>query len=75
MRATRHSKVRLALQCRTRRRCVAGERAEAVRVFVRAGENPGMSDACLHRDTIGFRCVRKIDGISAPSNPSPESMA
>lgn len=36
--------------------------AEAVRVFVRAGENPGFSDACLHRDAIGFRCVRKVDG-------------
>jgi len=35
--------------------------AEAVRVFVRAGENPGFSDACLHRDAIGFRCVRKAD--------------
>ena len=40
--------------------------AEALRVFVRAGENPGFSDACLHRDAIGFRCVRnaprKADG-------------
>ena len=35
--------------------------AEAARVFVRAGENPGFSDACLHRDAIGFRCVRKAD--------------
>lgn len=46
--------------------CVRGgswsSRAEAVQVFVRAGENPGMSDACLHRDTIGFRCVRRMDG-------------
>jgi len=43
--------------------CIRGgtwnSRPEAVRVFVRAGENPGFSDACLHRDTIGFRCVRK----------------
>jgi formylglycine-generating enzyme required for sulfatase activity len=36
--------------------------AEATRIFVRAGENPGFSDACLHRDAIGFRCVRKADG-------------
>ena len=35
--------------------------AEAARVCVRAGENPGFSDACLHRDAIGFRCVRKAD--------------
>ncbi len=34
---------------------------EAARIFVRAGENPGFSDACLHRDAIGFRCVRKAD--------------
>ena len=40
MRATRHSKVRLALQCRTRRRCVAGERAEAVRVQQRGPPDP-----------------------------------
>ncbi len=32
--------------------------AEAIRVFYRAYENPGFSDACLHRDAIGFRCVR-----------------
>lgn len=35
--------------------------ADATRVFVRSGENPGFSDACLHRDAIGFRSVRKAD--------------
>ena len=33
--------------------------ADAVRVFKRGGETPGFADACLHRDAIGFRCVRK----------------
>ena len=33
--------------------------AEGLRVFMRTAENPGFSDACLHRDAIGFRCVRK----------------
>jgi formylglycine-generating enzyme required for sulfatase activity len=33
--------------------------AEAVRSSYRLGENPGFSDACLARDAIGFRCVRK----------------
>jgi len=33
--------------------------ADALRSFYRIGENPGFSDACLARDAIGFRCVRK----------------
>jgi formylglycine-generating enzyme required for sulfatase activity len=33
--------------------------ADALRSAFRAGEAPGFSDACLARDAIGFRCVRK----------------
>jgi formylglycine-generating enzyme required for sulfatase activity len=33
--------------------------ADALRSAYRLGENPGFSDACLARDAIGFRCVRK----------------
>jgi formylglycine-generating enzyme required for sulfatase activity len=33
--------------------------ADALRSARRLGENPGFSDACLARDAIGFRCVRK----------------
>jgi formylglycine-generating enzyme required for sulfatase activity len=33
--------------------------ADAARSAYRIGENPGFSDACLARDAIGFRCVRK----------------
>jgi len=33
--------------------------AEALRSASRVGENPGFSDACLAREAIGFRCVRK----------------
>jgi formylglycine-generating enzyme required for sulfatase activity len=33
--------------------------AEALRSSYRLGESPGFSDACLARDAIGFRCVRK----------------
>ena len=33
--------------------------ADALRSTYRLGENPGFSDACLARDAIGFRCVRK----------------
>jgi formylglycine-generating enzyme required for sulfatase activity len=33
--------------------------AEALRSGYRLGESPGFSDACLARDAIGFRCVRK----------------
>jgi formylglycine-generating enzyme required for sulfatase activity len=38
---------------------------EALRSAYRLGESPGFSDACLARDAIGFRCVRK-----APSEGS-----
>jgi formylglycine-generating enzyme required for sulfatase activity len=40
--------------------------SKAVRSSYRLGENPGFSDACLARDAIGFRCVRK-----APTQKSP----
>ncbi len=33
--------------------------ADALRSAYRSGEVPGFSDACLARDAIGFRCVRK----------------
>jgi formylglycine-generating enzyme required for sulfatase activity len=33
--------------------------AENTRSAFRLGENPGFADACLARDAIGFRCVRK----------------
>lgn len=33
--------------------------ADATRSSYRLGETPGFSDACLARDAIGFRCVRK----------------
>jgi formylglycine-generating enzyme required for sulfatase activity len=33
--------------------------ADALRSTYRIGETPGFSDACLARDAIGFRCVRK----------------
>jgi formylglycine-generating enzyme required for sulfatase activity len=33
--------------------------AESLRSGSRQGEVPGFSDACLARDAIGFRCVRK----------------
>ena len=33
--------------------------ADASRSAYRLGETPGFSDACLARDAIGFRCVRK----------------
>lgn len=32
---------------------------DALRSGFRLGETPGFSDACLARDAIGFRCVRK----------------
>ena len=32
---------------------------EALRSAYRLGESPGFSDACLARDAIGFRCVRR----------------
>ena len=39
--------------------------ADATRSAYRLGETPGFSDACLARDAIGFRCVRKapVDGL------------
>jgi formylglycine-generating enzyme required for sulfatase activity len=33
--------------------------ADGLRSCYRLGETPGFSDACLARDAIGFRCVRK----------------
>jgi formylglycine-generating enzyme required for sulfatase activity len=33
--------------------------ADALRSAYRIGESPGFSDACLARDAIGFRCVRR----------------
>jgi formylglycine-generating enzyme required for sulfatase activity len=33
--------------------------ADALRSSHRLGENPGFSDACLARDAIGFRCVKR----------------
>jgi formylglycine-generating enzyme required for sulfatase activity len=35
--------------------------ADAARSSARLGEIPGFSDACLARDAIGFRCVRKAE--------------
>jgi len=32
---------------------------ESLRSAARLGESPGFSDACLARDAIGFRCVRR----------------
>jgi formylglycine-generating enzyme required for sulfatase activity len=34
--------------------------ADALRSAARIGETAGFSDACLARDAIGFRCVRKV---------------
>jgi formylglycine-generating enzyme required for sulfatase activity len=41
---------------------------DACRSSYRLGENPGFSDACLARDAIGFRCVRKANSsvVSSP---------
>jgi formylglycine-generating enzyme len=39
--------------------------ADAVRSSYRLGDNPGFSDACLARDAIGFRCVRKVPDNSS----------
>jgi formylglycine-generating enzyme required for sulfatase activity len=38
--------------------------AEALKSFSRLAESPGFSDACLARDAIGFRCVRKAPNQS-----------
>jgi formylglycine-generating enzyme required for sulfatase activity len=37
--------------------------AEVLRSSYRLSENPGFSDACLARDAIGFRCVRKAPPV------------
>jgi formylglycine-generating enzyme required for sulfatase activity len=46
--------------------------ADALGSARRIGENPGFSDACLARDAIGFRCVRRAppdrDGGSSPDS-------
>jgi formylglycine-generating enzyme required for sulfatase activity len=39
--------------------------AEALKSYSRLAENPGFSDACLARDAIGFRCVRKAQSQTA----------
>jgi formylglycine-generating enzyme len=44
--------------------------SEALRSASRIGENPGFSDACLARDAIGFRCVRKAPNVNALIRPS-----
>ena len=44
--------------------------ADALRSSYRIGETPGFSDACLARDAIGFRCVRKPPApLSSPAAP------
>jgi formylglycine-generating enzyme required for sulfatase activity len=47
--------------------------AEALRSAYRLGESPGFSDACLARDAIGFRCVRRADQPSGKSARVPSS--
>jgi formylglycine-generating enzyme required for sulfatase activity len=50
--------------------------ADAVRSAARLGENPGFSDACLARDAIGFRCVRRPPpppAASATTAPSKDA--
>jgi formylglycine-generating enzyme required for sulfatase activity len=42
--------------------------ADALRSAYRLGENPGFSDACLARDAIGFRCVRKAPEENVAGN-------
>lgn len=42
--------------------------ADALRSASRIGENPGFSDACLARDAIGFRCVRKAPAETVAEN-------
>jgi formylglycine-generating enzyme required for sulfatase activity len=44
--------------------------AEALRSAYRSGETPGFSDACLARDAIGFRCVRKAPVEDAKDKPA-----
>jgi formylglycine-generating enzyme required for sulfatase activity len=50
-------------------------RADALRSFERLGEESGFSDACLARDAIGFRCVRKPDAEPHLSANSPKNTA
>ncbi len=38
---------------------------DACRVSARAGDNPGISDACFARDSYGFRCVRRLTAEEA----------
>jgi formylglycine-generating enzyme required for sulfatase activity len=47
--------------------------AEALTSSSRLGENPGFSDACLARDAIGFRCVRKAPAAASTSAPASAS--
>ncbi|NIA13298.1 MAG: SUMF1/EgtB/PvdO family nonheme iron enzyme [Nitrospiraceae bacterium] len=35
--------------------------ADACRVAARFADDPGITDACFARDTIGFRCVRRLN--------------
>jgi formylglycine-generating enzyme required for sulfatase activity len=41
--------------------------ADALRSSYRLGDNPGFSDACLARDAIGFRCVRRAPPGELPA--------
>jgi formylglycine-generating enzyme len=51
-----------------------GASAESCTSAFRAGEDPGVSDACFARDAIGFRCVRKAPG-TAQGASAPEQAA
>ena len=45
--------------------------AGACRVTARAADNPGIDDACFTRDSLGFRCVRRLnDAERAQLGPS-----
>ena len=45
--------------------------SQQLRSAARLGDNPGFTDACLARDAIGFRCVRKPPvGLIDPSSES-----
>ena len=43
--------------------------ADACRSAARFAEDPGFEDACFARDTIGFRCVRKLPPELMPNPP------
>jgi len=45
---------------------------EMCRSAARMAEDPGFQDACFARDTIGFRCVRKIPPKPATGSPPAE---